>query len=96
MNFLCCQHVTKEKLEKPNFFDNLKIYKSKMIPKTSALLKPKSDCINNPWKSELLPCPLSIFEFVGCPNQTNLNVINVSRIVSHVCLHWVSVIKKLG
>ena len=71
MNFLCCQHATKEKLEKPNFFDNLKIYKSKMIPKTSALLKPKSDCINNPWKYELLPCPLSIFEFVECPNQTN-------------------------
>lgn len=54
MNFLCYQHATKEKPQKPYFFDYFNIYKTKTIPKTDTLLKSKSDCRNNIWKSELI------------------------------------------
>ena len=53
MNFLCYQHATKEKPQKPYFSDYFNIYKTKTIPKTDTSLKSKSDCRNNIWKSEL-------------------------------------------
>lgn len=53
MNFLCYQHATKEKPQKPYFSDYFNIYKTKTIPKTDTSLKSKSDCRNNIRKSEL-------------------------------------------